>query len=219
MTVRKSQDVKREAIASGNIIRDGQEPQQDQTQTQDDKLFAELLTKYQSALCDFGEFRGLSVKPREALIGKWMKEGDTGFVFGQRGSGKTWLLDLLISHLSTGRDIDEDWDISLKRPVVLVDGEMPWDDTKARLEGLQADNALLHVLHHEVLFDRTGLTMNMTDPKVQRIITTLCEDAEAKLLVLDTQSSLFRGMKEGDSDAWELVIDWLLDLRRRRIAT
>jgi hypothetical protein len=187
--------------------------------SQEEQLFAELLAKYQKALCDFAEFRTRAVKPREALIGKWMKEGDTGFVFGQRGSGKTWLLDLLISHLTTGRDVDEDWTIPLKRAVVLVDGEMPWDDTRARLCGLGADDALLRVLHHEVLFDRTGLTMNMTDSKVQRIITSLCEEANAKLLVLDTQSSLFRGMAEADADAWELVTDWLLDLRRRRIAT
>lgn len=47
----------------------------------------------------------------------------------------------------------------------------------------------------------------------------ICEEVQAKLLVLDTQSSLFRGMAEADADAWEMVIDWLLDLRRRRIAT
>ena len=121
MTVRKSQDVRKEKLARGKVIRhagtNSQSPEQSPEPTQspkpklqqeleqeqlEDVLFTELLAKYQKALCNFGDFCALDVKPREALIGKWMREGDTGFVFGQRGSGKTWLLDLLLSHLTTG---------------------------------------------------------------------------------------------------------------------
>jgi putative DNA primase/helicase len=182
-------------------------------------LFAELLAKFQNALVSFGQFCALEIKPRKRLLGRWMKEGDTGFVYGERGTGKTWLTDLLIAHLTSAKDFDEDWDVPAAVPVVLVDGEMPYDDTKARLSGLGADEEFLHLLHHEVLFERTGLTLNLTDERQQRIVTTLCEQTGGKLLVLDTLSSLFRGMKENDADAWELVNNWLLDLRRRRITT
>jgi putative DNA primase/helicase len=219
-------DVHAEARAKyGKVEPEGPDPfangewEPEAKQTQEEKVYAERLAKYQSALCTFAEFCELDVKPRERLIGKWMREGDTGFIFGQRGTGKTWLVDLIISHVSSGRDIDEEWDVPTQQSVLLVDGEMPWDDTRSRLLGLGADKNFLRILHHEVLFDRTGLTMNLTNPKVQQIITQLCEDAKARLLVLDTQSSLFRGMAEKDSDAWELVIDWLLSLRRRRITT
>jgi putative DNA primase/helicase len=187
--------------------------------SQQEKVFAERLAQFQSALCSFEDFCKLDVKPREHLIGDWMLEGDTGFVFGQRGSGKTWLLDLIVSRVSSGRSIDDEWDITSKEHVLLVDGEMPLDDSRARLKGLGADGEYLHVLHHEVLFEKTGLVMNLTDPTIQQIITKLCEDTGAKLLVLDTQSSLFRGMSEAEADDWEKVLGWLLDLRRRRIAT
>jgi hypothetical protein len=42
--------------------------------------------------------------------------------------------------------------------------------------------------------------------------------AEAKCLVLDNLSTLVSGVKGNDSDAWEKMLGWLLDLRRRRIA-
>jgi hypothetical protein len=184
----------------------------------DESLFLELAARYQSALCSFAQFCVLDIKPRAPILGDWFKEADLGFIYGQRGAGKTWLTDLLISHLSAGRDIDEDWKAHGQIVTVLLDGEMPFDQTRGRLSGLAADPSFLHILHHEVLFERHGLSMNLTDPRVQKIVTELCEKTQAKLLVLDTLSSLFRGMKESDSDAWELVLNWLLDLRRRRIA-
>lgn len=60
----------------------------------------ELLAKYQSALVSFGEFCELDIPPRQCLLGDWLKEGDIGFVFGQRGAGKTWFDDLLITHVT-----------------------------------------------------------------------------------------------------------------------
>ena len=59
---------------------------------------------------------------------------------------------------------------------------------------------------------------NLTEPKQQKIVTELCTQKNAKLLILDNLSCLFSGLKENDADSWELVLNWLLDFRRRRIA-
>jgi hypothetical protein len=96
--------------------------------------------------------------------------------------------------------------------------EMPLDAHRDRIKGMQPGNPLLHVLHHESLFDMTGLAMNLTDPRQQKAITALCVKLKKQLLVLDNLSCLFSGMKENDADAWEMVLNWLLDLRRRKIA-
>src|SRR5215469_12558569 len=56
------------------------------TDFEGDELFFQMLTKFQYALTSFGEFRALPIKPRKCLLGKWMKEGDAGFVYGQRGA-------------------------------------------------------------------------------------------------------------------------------------
>jgi putative DNA primase/helicase len=53
---------------------------------------------------------------------------------------------------------------------------------------------------------------------VQRVIRELCIKKNIKLLILDNLSCLFSGIKENDADEWEKVLNWLLDLRRRRIA-
>src|SRR6516165_7445483 len=59
---------------------------------------------------------------------------------------------------------------------------------------------------------------NLTEPKQQKIVTELCTQKNAKLRILDNLSCLFSGLKENDADSWELVLNWLLDFRRRRIA-
>jgi putative DNA primase/helicase len=53
---------------------------------------------------------------------------------------------------------------------------------------------------------------------MQRVITHICDSKNIKLLILDNLSCLFSGMKENDNDAWEAVLNWLLELRRKRIA-
>src|SRR5206468_9910643 len=76
-------------------------------------------------------------------------------------------------------------------------------------EGLQASNANLEFLNHEILFQRTGKALNLT---------SRCVNSHAKVLILDNLSTLASGMKENEADSWELVNNWLLDLRRRKIA-
>jgi hypothetical protein len=183
----------------------------------DELLFKELLSKYESALCTEAELESMAITPRNLLLGKWMKEGDTGFVFGERGSGKTWFVGAIATHLSTGAELFE-WTVPEPVDVLLVDGEMPVDEARDRLKGMSKGNTRLHVLHHETLFERTGLSMNLTDERVQRIVTELCVRKKIKLLLLDNLSCLFSGIKENDADEWEKVLNWLLDLRRRRIA-
>ena len=60
--------------------------------------------------------------------------------------------------------------------------------------------------------------MNIANQITQKVITELCVTRKIKLLILDNLSCLASGIKENDADAWELLLNWLLDLRRRRIA-
>lgn len=183
----------------------------------DDEVFQELLAKYAVAICTSQELKSLDIPERTILMGGWMREGDLGFVFGPRGAGKTWFVDAIATHLSTGRELFE-WSVPQAEHVLFVDGEMPLDATRDRLKGMMPKNSRLHLLHHERLFDLAGETMNLTSERIQRILTELCTRNAIKLLILDNLSCLFSGMKENDADEWEKVLNWLLDLRRRRIA-
>src|SRR5438874_8008281 len=95
---------------------------------------------------------------------------------------------------------------------------MPADLMRDRCYGLRGNNPRLEFLNHEILFDRTGKVLNITNPEVQQAITQHCIASGIKVLILDNLSTLARGMKENEADSWELVNNWLLDLRRRKIA-
>jgi putative DNA primase/helicase len=84
--------------------------------------------------------------------------------------------------------------------------------------GLQGNNERLEFLNHEILFDRTGKALNITNAEVQQAITQRCVASGIRVLILDNLSTLACGMKENEADSWELVNNWLLELRRRKIA-
>jgi AAA domain-containing protein len=197
--------------------REGRKQGQREAAQEEEKLFSELLERYEIAVCTSLELETIPITPRKSIMGEWMKEGDTGFVYGERGSGKTWFIDAIAVHASTGQEL-EGWSVTEPAEVLLIDGEMPVDVFRDRIAGMSRANKRLHTLHHEILFDRTGLVMNLTNERTQRIITKLCIKKKIKLLILDNLSCLFSALRENEADEWEKVLNWLLDLRRRRIA-
>jgi hypothetical protein len=163
------------------------------------------------------ELNDLELAPREKLLGDWFCEGDCGFLFAFRGTGKTWLALAMAQALSTGGKLG-DWQAPAPVKVLYVDGEMPPDLMRDRCEGLEGSNDNLQFLNHEILFERTGKVLNIADPEAQRAITARCMNTGVKVLFLDNLSTLASGMKENEADSWELVNPWLLDLRRRKVA-
>lgn len=63
-----------------------------------------------------------------------------------------------------------------------------------------------------------SVTLNLAGPTIQRRISDLCTSKRVEVLLLDNLSCLFTELKENDADSWELVLPWLLDLRRKRVA-
>jgi hypothetical protein len=103
--------------------------------------------------------------------------------------------------------------------VLYVDGEMPLDAIRSRDAALAAaPTDGLFYLQHEVLFHMTGRVLNLTDSVVQKALLEKCIRDRIKILFLDNLSCIFTGIREDDADAWELVLPWLLELRRNRIA-
>jgi predicted ATP-dependent serine protease len=169
---------------------------------------AEILNIFNTATCSAEKLATIDVPPRKAIQGEWCKEGDLGFIFGQRGFGKTWLAMFYARR----------WAEAGKR-VLYVDGEMALDDIRQRDAALaNAPAEGMFYLHHEVLFHKTGTVLNLTDPAAQEALLEKCERDGIEILVLDNLSCLFTGMKENDANAWEQVLPWLLELRRKRIA-
>jgi AAA domain/CHC2 zinc finger len=180
-----------------------------------ERSWADVLNE---AIVTSNELRDLQLTPRRRLLGDWFCEGDLGFIFAFRGVGKTWLALAIAQALSVGGKLGE-WQAHESVKVLYVDGEMPPDLIRDRCEGLNGSNTgKLEFLNHAILFERTGKVLNITKSEVQQAITQRCVNTGSKVLILDNLSTLASGMRENEADSWELVSNWLLDLRRRKIA-
>ena len=164
------------------------------------------------------EFDNLSIADRPALIGDWLKGGDTGFIYGKRGLGKSWLALLIGRALAEGGECGP-WSAPRACRVLYVDGEMAADDLRSRNIALREKPSELMFLSHQVLFDRTRKALCLSDAAQQAELTRLCESLKVDVLILDNVACLFRGIEENSADDWrDQIENWLLDLRRRGIA-
>jgi hypothetical protein len=186
-------------------------------ETQPDKGNGDTSAKIETALVSTVELAGMELTPREFLLRPFFKAGDLGFIYAKRGDGKTWLA-MLVAKAIASCDTAGPWTAEKPWPVMYVDGEMPAEETQRRITVLGGAGENLLWLHHEIVFDRTGKTLNLADLTAQQELTALMQARGVRVLILDNLSCLFSGMKENDADSWELVLPWLLQLRRMKIA-
>lgn len=181
-------------------------------------LKTEWLGHFAKAICSSAGLAQLNVPPREPILGDWFRQGDLGFIFGARGLGKTWLAMHLARQIAEGGQV-ADWNVLKPRCALYVDGEMPLDGIRERDVALASGGTgEVFYLQHEALFHHTGKVLNLTSESVQSALLEHCQRNNIEAVFLDNLSCLFTGIKENDADAWELVLPWLLDLRRNRIA-
>jgi hypothetical protein len=181
-----------------------------------EKKKAELFDAFQCSTLPSTKLKNLQIPPRQKIVGDWFRESDLGFIFARRGLGKTWFSLGLATSIANNTNFGP-WKTHCQLPVLYIDGEMPLESIEQRIAGLGASDDL-HVLNHEGLFHQSGQTFNLADPIAQESITKLCLENGIKVLVMDNLSCLFNGIKENDNDAWEMVLPWLLSMRRHRIS-
>lgn len=177
-----------------------------------------LLEGMQGSLVTAAELHAMPVEPREFIVRPFFKAGDLGFIYGKRGDGKTWLT-MLITRAAATAGCAGDWKAEKPWRVLYVDGEMPVEETKRRDKSLgTVAGTNLSFLHHEIYFERKGLTLNLADFGQQETVTRMLVAGSFRVLVLDNLSCLFSGLRENEADSWEMVLPWLLKLRRLKIA-
>jgi DNA-binding NarL/FixJ family response regulator len=184
--------------------------------SEEDGKLADVLG---SVICVGESLNAVQIPPRQTIIESWFKEGDCGYVFAPRGLGKTWISLGLVVAISTGGKLGP-WKSEVSWPVLYVDGEMPFESIRERIHGLNQGRSpeLLHVLNHEVLFQKHSKSLNLANLETQEAVTQYCLETGIRVLVLDNLSCLFSGVSENDADDWEVIKQWFLRLRRQRIA-
>ena len=183
-----------------------------------DQRRQELLEVFKRCVLTAPQLRAKKVVPRPKLLGEWLRKGDLGFIFAPRCRGKTWFGMAVAKALAQGAPAKlACWEADQPQTVLYVDGEMALDDTQARELGLGEETERFKFLHHTMIFEEAEQTLNLTEKSAQNAITDLLIQTKADCLVLDNLSSLFYGLKENENDSWEVVLPWLLELRRRGI--
>jgi hypothetical protein len=178
-----------------------------------DKAWFECLRE---GMCSSEELAGIDIAPRKQIAGDYMFEGDLGFIFAQRGLGKTMLALALAHAIAEGQDVGP-WKVPEKLKCLYLEGEMPGSDIKKRDYALGKSTPFLTYINHEILFERTSRVMNLANREFQQAVLDLCVSEGFRVLFLDNLSCLTSGIDENKGIDWEILLPWLLQLRRAHI--
>lgn len=188
------------------------------------KLAAEdSLSKY---VMSGSELLNMSTPPIEYIVMNWLPAASLSMVYAQRGTGKSFFaMDLALS-IATGQPHLDQWKVPKPRRVLIVDGEMPTNLLKSRLERLStlksSDLEQIRFLPCDKLHS-TGSTVNIADQSSQKRIDEMLAEMDADgrrpdLIILDNLSALAWGLDENSNSEQDEIIKWLLSLRGRGYA-
>jgi putative DNA primase/helicase len=164
------------------------------------------------------ELFALPIKPREMMLDPIIPEKGLAMLYATRGTGKTHVALGIAYAVATGSTFLK-WRAERPRRVLLIDGEMPAQALRERLERVAAAGteaggpALLDIIAGDLIDRGIG---NLASPLVQAELEPWLDGVE--LLILDNLSSLTAALRENDGDAWSPLQQWLLRLRRRGIS-
>src|SRR5262249_24478971 len=168
------------------------------------------------SLCPENAISKMNIAPRTPLVGDWLKAGDLGFILAARGIGKSWLAMLLAKGLANQTPVGP-WKSHARVRVLYLDGEMAIEDVQLRIRALGPLSDDICYLNHYVLFEQSGHTMNLADYAFQHAVLNVCLKRNFNVLICDNLSTLSSGIDENKSLDWELIQNWLLELRRNNI--
>lgn len=168
-----------------------------------------------------GEFCTLELPAKDTLLSPWLKEQSITLIAGWRGTGKTWFALGLLDAISKGNSFGP-WECKNSVPTLFLDGEMPPQDVKERIDtlclGRDAQSPLYvycDALANQWGLARAHLVNESWRSKMKQILLT----HHVKLWVIDNLASLASGLDENKKQDWDQVNQWLLELRFAGIST
>lgn len=159
--------------------------------------------------------------PLEYVLSPWFITQGISLVFAARGIGKTYFAFNIAFAIAAGTSFLK-WDAPKPRKVLYVDGEMQFSIVKARAAMMSEMYKTQSNPNFNMLTpDKYGSSMpDLSCAEGQQIIDRHLADLECEVLVIDNIATLMSKLRGNDNDHWgEFIQPWLLDLRRRGIAT
>ena len=174
----------------------------------------------QSALIalEMGAFLELPLTERGYLLSPILPRQGIVILYASRGIGKTFLALSIALAVASGTQV-MNWQAASPKRVLYVDGEMPAITMQERLNALISGMAPPpFVLRNLTIVTPDVQQMPMPDLSTisgQQVLEPLLPGID--MIVLDNISTLCRTGKENESQSWQLMQSWLLDLRRREM--
>ena len=161
---------------------------------------------------DLASFLAMSLPPRELILSPWLPRAGLAMI----GVGKTHL-SLNIAYAVANGGSFLGWEAERPQGVLFVDGEMHAAVLQERLAQIIKMNGDKKIAGIFRIITPDLQAMCLPDlatlegqDKVNQCITN-----EIDLIILDNLSCLVKSGKENESDSWQPIQTWLLDLRRQ----
>jgi putative DNA primase/helicase len=165
------------------------------------------------------EFLTMTLPDRDYLLHPIIPMQGIVILFAPRGIGKTFVALSFALAVAGGLSVFN-WRAPKGYHVLYVDGEMPALAMQERLSALALGMAApAHAMKNLSILTPDMQSRPMPDlatPSGQMALEPFLDGIN--LLVLDNLSTLCRTGKENESQSWQPMQSWLLDLRRRGLA-
>ena len=185
-----------------------------QQQKPSSKSVSDKVFKLPLKAVDYGDFIKMFFPPRENMLAPWLPAKGLAMVHAYRGVGKTWFSLSVAYAVATGSDFLK-WQAPNPKRVLYIDGEMP---AIALQERIKTISDIFGKIPLRDYFNFLAGDMNdeglpdISTKEGQALFKPFTDKAD--LIILDNLSTLARTGKENDAEAFVLIQEWLLDLRR-----
>lgn len=168
---------------------------------------------------DMGEFLSIAIPERGYLLSPVLPVQGIGIMYAPRGIGKTFAaLSVAVAVASGGAVFN--WRAPMPKRTLYVDGEMPATSMQSRLSALVSGMSVPpHTLKNMALITPDLQPCPMPDLSTahgQSLLEPFLKGVD--MVVLDNIATLCRTGKENESQSWQTMQAWLLELRRRGMA-
>ena len=167
---------------------------------------------------DMGDFLSMSIPERGFLLSPVLPVQGIGIMYAPRGIGKTFAaLSVAVAVASGGAVFN--WRAPMPKRTLYVDGEMPATSMQSRLTALVSGMSVPPLALKNLALITPDLQPcpmpDLSTASGQALLEPFLKNVD--MVVLDNISTLCRTGKENESQSWQTMQSWLLDLRRRGI--
>ena len=182
------------------------------------QLESALTRQHGLVALDMSEFLSMQIPDRGYLLSPILPVQGIGILYAPRGVGKTFAA-LSVAVAVAFRGPSFNLPAPLPKKTLYVDGEMPATSMQSRLSSLVGGMSIPpQALKNLSLItpDLQPCAMpDLSTPNGQAMIEPLLKGVD--MVVLDNIATLCRTGKENESQSWQAMQAWLLELRRRGI--